>query len=107
MKNAKNIGIKVTPPKEECEDRHCPFHGDIKLRGKIMAGTVTKTDTHKSATVAWTRQHYLPKYERYELRKSKVRVHNPNCIKAQAGDKVKIAECRPISKMKHFVIIEK
>lgn len=97
----------MTPPKEECEDRHCPFHGEIKLRGKIMAGKVIKTDTHKSATVEWERQHYLPKYERYELRRSRVRVHNPSCIKAKVGDKVKIAECRPISKMKHFVIIEK
>ncbi|MFH0752174.1 MAG: 30S ribosomal protein S17 [archaeon] len=107
MKKAKNIGIDVKAPKEACEDKHCPFHGDIKLRGRIFTGTVIKTDIHRSATVGWTIRHYLPKYERYELRKSRVRVHNPDCIKAQIGDKVKIAECRPISKMKHFVIIEK
>lgn len=103
----KNIGIKVKAPKETCKDKNCPFHGDIKLRGRILTGTVIKKDTHKSATIEWTRQHYIPKYERYEVRRSRVRVHNPDCIKAEIGDKVKVAECRPISKMKHFVIIEK
>ena len=107
MKNAKNIGIEVEAPKESCVDAHCPFHGEIKVRGRIFTGMVIKTDTHKSATVQWTRRHYLPKYERYELRRSKIRVHNPDCMKAMTGDKVKIAECRPISKTKHFVIIEK
>ncbi len=107
MKKAKNIGIDVKAPKEVCTDKKCPFHGSLKTRGRLFTGTVIKMDTHRSATVEWTRQYYLPKYERYEVRKSRVRVHNPDCIKAQIGDKVKITECRPISKMKHFVIIEK
>lgn len=106
MKTTKNIGIKVKAPKGPCEDKNCPFHGKIRLRGRTFTGTVIRKDTHKSATVEWTRQHYLPKYERYEIRRSRTRVHNPDCIKAQKGDKVKIAETRPISKTKHFVIIE-
>ena len=33
-------------------------------------------------------------------------VHNPTCIGAGVGDRVKIMECRPLSKTKHFCIIE-
>jgi small subunit ribosomal protein S17 len=32
--------------------------------------------------------------------------HNPPCINAKEGDVVKIAECRPLSKTKKFVVIE-
>jgi len=39
-------------------------------------------------------------------KRSRVAAHNPVCINAKIGDKVRIAECRPISKTKAFVIIE-
>ncbi len=108
MAKSKNIGLEVVPPSKECEnDINCPFHGTNVVRGRVFVGTVTKTDTHRSASVSWERQFYLPKYERYEKRTSKIRVHNPACINAQIGDKVKIAECKKISKTKNFVIIEK
>ena len=103
----KNIGIDVKAPKEVCEDKKCPFHGDIKLRGRTFTGIVVKKDTNKSATVQWERRQYIYKYERYAEKRSKIRVHNPDCIKAEIGEKVRVAECRPISKTKHFVIIEK
>ena len=33
-------------------------------------------------------------------------VYNPQCVDAKKGDIVKIAECRPLSKTKAFVVIE-
>lgn len=89
-----------------CTDKKCPFHGVLKLRGMSFIGIVFKKDSYGSATVIWERLFFLPKYERYEKRRSKVRVHNPKCISAQIGDKVKITETRPISKTKNFVIVE-
>jgi small subunit ribosomal protein S17 len=61
-----------------------------------------------SRTVVVQREYfkYVPKYERYEKRKSKIHAHNPDCIAAKIGDKVKIAECRPLSKTKSFVVIQ-
>ena len=103
----KNIGIDVQQPKKECNDKKCPFHGSLKLRGRIFVGIVTATDAHKSATVMWERKNLIQKYERYEKRRTKIRVHNPPCINANKGDFVKIAECRPLSKTKKFAIIEK
>ena len=61
----------------------------------------------KTCVVEWARKKYIPKYERYEQRRTKIKVHNPSCIDAKEGDIVKIMECRPISKTKNFVIIEK
>ena len=90
-----------------CKDRHCPFHGGLKVRGRYFGGMVRKADTHGTIDVEWPRLFYLSKYERYEKRRSRVKAHNPTCINVKVGDKVKIVECRPISKTKHFVVVEK
>lgn len=102
----KNIGIEAKSPKKECEDRHCPYHGSAKIRGKIFEGEITKTAMHRTATVEWQRAFFLSKYERYEKRKTRVHAHLPECIEAKKGDKVKLMETKPISKTKHFIIIE-
>lgn len=107
MPKTKKIGIEVNLPTQECEDKHCPFHGKVKIRGKIFTGTIIRGDTHKTATVEWSRLFYLPKYERYEKRRTRIKAHNPPCINAKIGDTVKIMESKPISKTKNFVIIEK
>lgn len=105
--NHKNIGVKVTPPKKTCNDKNCPFHGEIKLRGKSFVGTIVKAAMQKTAVVIWTKKRYVPKYERNENARIKIKVHNPPCIAAEKGDKVRIRETRPLSKTKNFVIIEK
>jgi small subunit ribosomal protein S17 len=107
MKKTKKIGIDVEIPKKQCEDSHCPFHSQLRLRGRIFQGTVVTNSFHKTVKVEWPRQHYIKKYERFEKRRSRVKAHNPPCIDAKKGDKVKIMECKPISKTKNFVIIKK
>ena len=106
-KTSKGIGLNIKQPKDSCEDKHCSFHGGLKLRGREFVGTVVKASAQKTAVVQWQRLFYLPKYERYEKRRSKLQVHNPACINAKVGDKVRIIESRPISKTKNFVIVEK
>ncbi|RME55511.1 30S ribosomal protein S17 [Candidatus Woesearchaeota archaeon] len=104
---ARNIGLDVKPPKESCNDPHCAFHGSVAVRGRVFVGNVIKQDINKTVTVEWPRQNYLYKYERFEKRRSRVKVHNPPCLNVKVGDKVKIIETRPISKTKNFVVIEK
>jgi len=104
--NKKNIGIKIKLPKKKCNDENCPFHGRLKCRGKVITGTVISTKMQKTVTVEFERQNYIPKYERYEKRRTRIKAHNPECINAKEGDRVKISECRPLSKTKNFVIIE-
>lgn len=93
--------------KATCDDVECPYHGKLKVRGKTFEGEVVSSKSMKSATVMWKRRMLIPKYERYELRSTKINVHNPPCINAKEGDQVRIRECRPLSKTKKFVIIEK
>ena len=109
MTQTKNIGIEVPKPegKADAQDSKCPFTGGLKVRGRSFVGTVVKKDLHRTVTVEWPRRRMVKKYERYEMRRSKVRAHNPEIINAEVGDKVRIVECRKLSKTKNFVVIEK
>lgn len=107
MTKTKNIGFKVQPPEKECNDVNCPFHGNVKVRGQSFRGVVVSAKMNKSAIVKWDRFDYLTKYDRKEKKNSRVAVHNPECIGAKDGDIVTIAECRPLSKTKNFIIIKK
>jgi small subunit ribosomal protein S17 len=104
---ARNIGINVKSPTESCNDKNCPFHGTLPIRGQIITGVVSSTKMQDSILVKREYMHYVPKYERYEKRTSTFAAHCPPCIKTNVGDKVRIAECRPLSKSISFVTIEK
>ncbi|MET1124742.1 MAG: 30S ribosomal protein S17 [Archaeoglobaceae archaeon] len=101
----RDIGIDVKPPEGVCSDDNCPFHGTLSVRGQIMRGRVVKV-YGKTAVIERELIRYVPKYERYMRKRSKLHAHNPSCINAKPGDFVTIAECRPISKTKSFVIVE-
>lgn len=101
------IGIDVKKPTKTCEDKHCPFHSNMSVRGRVFEGTIVGNILHKSATVSWERRKFVKKYERYEKRRTKVKAHSTPCIDVKKGDTVKIMESRPISKTKKFIIIEK
>lgn len=78
----------------------------ISVRGKTFTGTVVSAKMHNTVVVEWERRVQVPKYERFEKRRSKVAAHNPSEINAQEGDVVKIKETRPLSKTKNFVVVE-
>jgi len=107
MKNTKNIGWNLKAPSKQCTDVHCPFHGEIRLHGRMFVGRVIKKSSHRTVNVEWPRISYLPKFERYSKRRSRVKAHNPDCIEANVGEKVLIAETRPISKTKTFVVVRR
>ena len=104
---ARNIGLNVKAPEESCEDKNCPFHGALPVRGQVVTGIVSSTKMSGSIVVEKQFSHYVPKYERYEKRTAKYIAHCPPCIKLKSGDNVRIAECRPLSKTVSFVAIEK
>lgn len=94
-------------PEQGCNDYNCPFHGTLSARGRILNGVVVSDKMEKSVVVTIDYIKFYPKYERYVRKNSRITAHNPPCIDAKTGDKVKIAECRPISKTKSFVVVEK
>ncbi len=60
----------------------------------------------KTVVVKKEYRRYIPKYERYEWRTGRYIAHNPSCIDAKVGTKVRIMECKPLAKTKSFVVIE-
>lgn len=79
----------------------------IRTRGRIFTGVVIDAKMQNTATVEWPRRKYTTKFERYMTARTRVKAHNPKEIDAKKGDIVKLVECRPISKTKHFIITEK
>ncbi|MEA2034984.1 MAG: 30S ribosomal protein S17 [Euryarchaeota archaeon] len=103
---AKNTGLNVSVPEKECDDVNCPFHGTLPVRGQVITGKVVSDRMQGSVVIARDYLQYVKKYKRYEKRSSKIHAHNPPCISATVGDTVRIAECRPLSKTKKFVVVE-
>lgn len=101
----KILGVKA-PEKPEQYDKNCPFYGELAVKKELLEGTIIKKDINRSATIEWNKSRYVPKYERFEVRKYKLRVHNPTSINAEIGQKVLVARTRPISKTKNHVIIK-
>ena len=99
--------LSFKQPDNKCDDINCPFHGTLSIRGKVVNGRVVSDKMEKSVVVSIEYTRYFPKYERYARMRSRITAHNPPCIDAKEGDIVKIAECRPLSKTKNFVVVEK
>ncbi len=89
MKNTKN-----TQDKEVSNKAH-----------KRMSGVVVSNKMTDTVVVDVSRFVKHPKYGKYISTNTKFKAHNPGNTKA-IGDKVTIEECAPISKDKHFKVIE-
>jgi len=101
------MSLKFKKPKKTCEDRDCPFHGELPVRGRVLDGVVVSAKMDKTVVVERDYLQYVSKFMKYERRRSRIPSHNPPCIDAKEGDRVTIAECRPVSKTVSFVVVEK
>jgi small subunit ribosomal protein S17 len=102
----RNIGITVSAPAKACNDPNCAFHGSLPVRGKSFNGIVVSSKSNKMVVVAMEYPHLVGKYKRLERRRSKLHAYLPACISASEGQRVRIAECRPIAKTVSFIVIE-
>lgn len=105
-KKVNNIGIEAKAPERQCEDNKCPWHGHLKIRGRLLEGKVISTKGMRSAVILIEYNYKVPKYERSERRRTHISIYRPDCIDVAVGDVVRVAECRPLSKTKKFVIFE-
>ena len=94
--------------KVSCHDFACPRHGTISLRGRSFYGTVIKKFP-KRVVISFDRTIFIKKYERYAKRKTKLHARLADCMQHEInlGDYIEIKECRPISKIVHFVAVGK
>lgn len=101
------MSLTFKKPKKTCEDINCPFHGELPIRGRVLDGVVVTAKMDKTVVVERDYLSYISKFMRYERRRSRIPSHNPPCIGAKEGDRVIIAESRPVSKTVSFVVVEK
>ena len=98
--------VWIKKPKNSCSDKQCPFHGILSVHGREFVGKVISNVFHKTVTIEFPRQFHLPKYERYEKRRTRIKAHVPPCLSVEKGVLLRIIETRPISKTKNFVAVE-
>lgn len=70
-------------------------------RRKELTGTVISDKMTKTVVVRLTHMKKHPKYSKVVKVTKKYKVHDEKGV-SKAGDLVRIIECRPISKDKHF-----
>ena len=102
----RDIGLDVKAPEKDCNDPNCPFHGTLPVRGQVFDCKVVSDKMESTVVVLREFEKRDTKFERFEKRRSKIHAHNPPCLDAKVGDSVKIAECRPLSKTKAYVVVE-
>jgi len=99
--------LALKKPKKSCDDINCPFHGSLSIRGRVLDGAVISAKMDKTVVIRRDYQLYVPKFKRYERRHRHINAHNPPCLNVKEGERVRIAECRPLSKTVSFVVVER
>ena len=75
------------------------------VKHTTLSGVVVSTKMQKTIVVKVTNFVKHPKYQKYQTLTKKYKAHDENGV-AKMGDKVQIVETRPISKDKHFKLVE-
>ena len=98
---------KKSPEKKEKPVRTLK-KGKINPRGRVFEGKVIKKFPKRIA-IEFERMVYLRKYERYLKSRTKIHARLPENMENDIGigDLIRIQECRPLSKLIHFVVIKK
>ena len=71
---------------------------------RVLRGTVVSDKADKSIVVRVERRIKHPLYKKYIMRSSKFMAHDVD-NRHKVGDIVRIRECRPISKRKHWEVV--
>jgi small subunit ribosomal protein S17 len=72
---------------------------------RVAVGKVVSDKMQKTIVVVIERTVKHPKYGKIMKRRTKLHAHDENQV-GKIGNTVKIRECRPLSKMKSWVLVE-
>ncbi|MBU0761156.1 MAG: 30S ribosomal protein S17 [Nanoarchaeota archaeon] len=80
----------------------------VSTRGRIFQGVVTRKFPTRVA-IEFERTVKIKKYERFLKKKTRIHARLPEELahEIHIGDLIKVQECRPLSKMIHFIVVEK
>ena len=77
----------------------------MRKQRKVLEGEVVSTKMDKTAVVRVFRKFHHPKYNKL-IKKSKKYYAHSEVKDLKEGQMVKIRECRPLSKIKRWIIVE-
>lgn len=77
----------------------------IRKKRKIRVGVVISDKMNKTRVVQTQDLSRHPKYSRFIKKFRKFKFHDEENV-SKAGDKVRVRETRPISKDKHWILVE-
>jgi small subunit ribosomal protein S17 len=71
---------------------------------RVLQGTVVSDKCDKTVIVRVERRFKHPLYKKYITRSKRYAAHDED-NRCKVGDQVRIRECRPLSRRKHFEIL--
>lgn len=79
----------------------------VGTRGRTFEGAVIRKFPMR-LTIEFERTLFLPKYERFMKKKTRIHARLPKEVENQVeiGDLVQVRECRPLSKIIHFMFVK-
>ena len=80
----------------------------LATRGRVFEGFVTKK-FQKRIVLEFERTIFVQKYERFYKKKTRLHARLPDSMAndINVGDYIQVRECRPLSKIIHFIVIGK
>ncbi len=78
----------------------------VLTHGRFFEGTVIKKFPHR-VVLTFQRTVFIPKFESYAKKITKLHARLPEGMNVEIGDYIKVQECRPLSKIIHFIVVEK
>lgn len=75
----------------------------VRTHGRIFQGYVTRKFPTR-VTIEFERTVYLKKYERFFKDKTRLHARIPKGMHVNEGDYIEVQECRPLSKIIHFMV---
>lgn len=108
MERKQKAEAKGKKSQEEKKPAQVGNENVVGTRGRIFEGIITKKFP-KRIVLEFERMIYVRKYERYARLKTKIHARLPYSMEKEIniGDLVRVHECRPLSKIIHFVVVQK
>lgn len=80
----------------------------ISTRGRVFQGNVIRK-FHKRVTIEFERTVKIQKFERFMKKRTRIHARLPDefADEINMGDLIRVQECRPLSKLIHFIVVEK
>lgn len=93
------------PTDGPASDGPAPDSESSRNRRKVREGTVTSVSMTKTVVVSVTERVRHRRYGKTVQRTKKLHVHDEN-EEARLGDRVRVAETRPLSRTKHWRLLD-